>query len=346
MELSTDTAPDSPDDNPDDTPVVAVIVINWNGWRDTAVCIRSLSMLGRTNTLIVVVDNASSDDSLEQLKSLKYDFKLIESPANLGFAGGCNLGARVAQDLGADYLFFLNNDAFVEATSLSRLLETSYQLRDDAVLGPLVRHSPSKAIQFLGSRQSPIYGTPEWYSTEEMAYEKAPELIESDFIFGAALFIPAGIWKKVGDFDERYFLNYEETDWCYRAREQGHKSFVLKSAVVYHKGSASIGGLESPLQIYFMQRNSLLFCRTYGTPRQRWRSYRNAANHIYHRFQVARKKFGLRAGLVDPPVRARLLGLQAYLFGSFGDCPEVVRKLALKYKELIAEEELTQGQGN
>ena len=315
---------------------VAVILINWNGWKDTITAIKSIEACVFKSWKIFVVDNASSDDSVSRLRDLGPNCILLESKENLGFAGGCNLAARVAEEHGIPYLFFLNNDAKVEPETLSHLVRTSRTLNNDAVLGAVVRYFPSGEIQFLGSSRSSLYGTPDWYPGLETELCRHGDLIETDFVFGAAMFVPTSLWKTLGSFDEKYFLNFEETDWCYRASDSGHRCLIVKSAIVHHEANLSIGGFESPIQIYFMQRNRLLFCERHGTPRQIWRAYRNAFNHLIDRFSQARRATDTQRSIKNLQFLATLLAVKDYALRRFGDCPGIVRKLARDYRDLQA----------
>jgi GT2 family glycosyltransferase len=139
---------------------------------------------------VFIVDNASVDDSVSKLSDLGPNCILLESKDNLGFAGGCNLAAQVAKEQGIPYLFFLNNDAKVESETLSNLVETCRTLNNDAILGAIVRYFPSGELQFLGSSRSSLYGTPDWYPGLESELCRRGDLIETDFVFGAAMFVP------------------------------------------------------------------------------------------------------------------------------------------------------------
>jgi GT2 family glycosyltransferase len=330
-ESQTESPPPAGDDSS-----VAVILINWNDWKDTIAAIESIEASDFKSWKVFIVDNASVDDSVSKLSDLGPNCILLESKDNLGFAGGCNLGAQVAKEQGIPYLFFLNNDAKVESETLSHLVGTSRTLNNDAILGAVVRYFPSGEIQFLGSSRSSLYGTPNWYPGLESELCRHGDLIETDFVFGAAMFVPTNLWKTLGSFDEKYFLNFEETDWCYRASDSGHRCLIVKSAIVHHKANSSIGGFESPIQIYFMQRNRLLFCERHGTPRQIWRAYRNAFNHLIDRFSQARRATDTHRSMKNLQFRATILAVKDYVLRRFGDCPDIVRKLARDYRDLEA----------
>src|SRR2546425_7090973 len=127
---------------------VAIIVLNWNGWRDTVQCLTSLKKLSYPNVRIVVVDNRSTDDSVSQIRQAFPDEAIIEVEKNLGFAGGCNVGIRHALEAGAEYVWLLNNDTTVDARALGAMVEMADA---DAKLGAVgsAIYSTAEAIRLL-----------------------------------------------------------------------------------------------------------------------------------------------------------------------------------------------------
>jgi GT2 family glycosyltransferase len=186
---------------------VAVILINWNGGCLSAEAYRSLLKSEFQQWMLIIVDNASTDDSLIHLRGLGGpEVHIIESPSNLGFSGGCNLALAAAKKLGVEFVFFLNNDSTVTPSTLGTLVSASNSLRNSAVLGSVVRYSDSGSLQFFRAVSSSIFGVPEFDQPNEERLSAQKDLIESDFIFGAALFAPMSIVSSVGRFDERFFL--------------------------------------------------------------------------------------------------------------------------------------------
>lgn len=315
---------------------VGVVLVNWNGWRDTIEAYESVRASTHEDWVVIAVDNASTDESAEQLRKVQERFHLVENPTNAGFAGACNVAVEKARSLGLDYVFFLNNDALVRSATIERLIEASRALGDTAVLGSVVRYEETGELQFYGSRESEMWGAPRWLPPVEACFEEAPDLIESDFIFGAALFSPMRLIDQTGAFDERFFLNYEETDWCYRARRAGIPCFVVKAALTQHKGSASLGPLAGPMQTYFLVRNELLFTETHASRLQLMRVYKKALKHSLLRLEDAfKRRRGLRFKL-DSSSRAYFLAIRDYAFRRFGDCPPRVRQLAKEFRAELA----------
>ena len=272
------------------------------------------------------MDNASSDDSAVKLAEQLPTADIILNPRNAGFSGGCNIGMKRALSLGYDYVFLLNNDATADPLCLAELVRASAQLNDGAILGAAVKFADSGQYQFIGSATASATGLPKWLAPEN--FEPSALMIESDFIFGAAFFIPTAILRSVGLMDERFFLNYEETDLCFRARQQGAKCYVVPSAVVFHQSGATLGDLDSPLQAYFLVRNELLFAEKHSTLRQRLFLYKRRLRLYFLMIKNSAKS------RTPPDLRTRSMGyaIRDYALRRFGDCPEAVRRYAAEHR--------------
>ncbi len=304
-------------------PLVGVVTVNWNSWKDTVESIGSVAASGYPDVAHIIVDNASRDDSVEQLGLRLPQALLIASNVNTGFAGGCNLGIAKAIELGCRYVYLLNVDAQVRPQTLSRLVEASAELGDTAALGSVLKYVDSGKYQFFGSRTGAKTGYPVWYDEAVDSALLDEPLIETDFIIGAALFAPTRLFNEVGLFDERFFLNFEETDWCYRVRAAGFGCFMAPGSVVMHKANGTVGSIEAPLQTYFCLRNELLFLDKHATLAQRLGAYRRLG------FQLCRRVVKtLLARRIELRTRAIFLAARDYLLKRFGDCPDEIRTYA------------------
>jgi GT2 family glycosyltransferase len=308
------------------TELVAV-VLNWNGWQHTIEACKSLGTHVGSDFKIIIVDNASTDGSVARLRSAVPQAELIVNSVNEGFAGGCNVGLRRALEMGCDYVFLINNDAVVTSNAIAELVAASKRLNDAAILGSVVRYMGSREYQFFGSKSTQPLLEPKWFEFPRDKHLLELSLIETDFVMGAALFVPVKILRKIGFFDERFFLTYEDVDLCYRARESGVRCGIVTSSTIYHHGSASLGPEIGPLRTYFLTRNELLFVEKHGRWQHRVRLYYLRVRRLFWR---ALK--GLVGGaLSDPSMKAMLLGFRDYGLRHFGDCPDAVRRYAKSY---------------
>src|SRR4051812_48555304 len=128
-----------------DQPFVYIVLLNWNGWQDTLECMRSLYRMEYQNWHIVVVDNGSSNDSVERLKEIFPEVSIMETKKNLGFAAGNNVGIRDALANKADYVFVLNNDTTVSPNTISQFVEFAEKHPEAALMGPSIdRRNPQR----------------------------------------------------------------------------------------------------------------------------------------------------------------------------------------------------------
>jgi GT2 family glycosyltransferase len=308
--------------------MIGVVIVNWNRAQDTVAAYQSLIPSTFEDWRLYVVDNASSDDSAAVLdRDLGAKATLILNDSNAGFSGGCNLGVARALADGATHIFLLNNDATVLPCTLERLIGESLAEGDRAVLGCAVKHFGTDTYQFFGSHTASKFGTPLWFEDDELE-KLASRVIESDFVLGAALFAPARIWREIGDLDDRFYLNYEEADWCYRAREAGFACYVVPAAVVLHRVGASIGPTNGPMQAYFLSRNELLFARRHATLSQINRLFARSLSNL---LKTAIKDL-IRFRNLAAPTKAHARGLYDFVCGRFGDCPALIRKFAADHR--------------
>jgi len=310
----------------------AVIIVNWNGWRDTLEASASLIKWGGPNVKLILVDNASTDDSVVRIRKQLPAEELITNSINAGFAGGCNLGIRRALELGCKYIFLLNNDAVVGPRTISELITASKQLSDGAILGSVVRYTNFRGYQFFGSQRVEATGQPKWFEYAGDQAQLTCPLIDSDFILGAALFAPSEVFRNVGDFDERFYLTYEDVDLCYRARARGIRCFVVTSSEVEHCASASMGPVTAPLQTYFLTRNELLFIEKHCNRSLRLVMHAHRLTRLIWKIWQA----SIARRLTDPSTIAMICGFRDYGLRRFGDCPRRIRIYATAYGTAIS----------
>ena len=330
-----------------DRPKVAVILLNWNGKEDTLECLASVKQLDYTSYEIVLVDNGSTDDSVNAILKQHPDVTLLQTGMNLGYAGGNNVGINWALEKDADYILLLNNDTIVATNLLSAFVSAAKLLPSGSILGAKIYfYDKPDTLWFAGGRWRNESNSFEHIGCGQPDSDEFNHKIEVDYITGCALFANAATFKEIGLLDDTFFLTYEETDWCYRAKAKGHKCIVIPEAKLWHKVSSSFGGADSPLVNYFMTRNKLLWAKKHlsflirmelfqdgllsfqGILLPAW-IWTNAdlplGKKILWCFSTWVKT--IKRNLANPMNQSTLFGLRDYYLGTLGDCPYPVRKL-------------------
>jgi GT2 family glycosyltransferase/glycosyltransferase involved in cell wall biosynthesis len=237
-------------------PKVSVVLVNFRGIDDTLNAIKSIQETNypKDQIEIVVVDNASGDNSVEKLKSLGNKIVLVESNENLGFASGVNLG--VSKSTG-EIIGLLNNDAKCDANWITAAVESLLEDQDIASVA-------SKVLTWDGSAVDFVDGSLTWYGMgyKREALKPTEEIIDfkREVLFGtgSALFFKKDIFEKVGGFDERFFMFYEDVDLGWRLNLLGYKVIYEPKSIAFHKHHASIDKFGKYYENFLLERNALM----------------------------------------------------------------------------------------
>lgn len=252
-----------------EAPSVGIVVVNYNSRAFVGAFLDSISRVEYPTAHLIVVDSASSDDSLCEIERRRPDDVIIRSEENVGTAGGNNLGARACLDQGLDYILFLNDDTTHEPGFIRMLVEAA-----DArtITVPRILYSEDHRListhagDFdwdLGLFRNTYHGRPDGPATR-----KRRSLQTASF---CCLLMPAQAFRDAGPLDERFFMYYEETDLLKRALDKGYRLLYVPEAVVYHRESASSGGgWMTPFKLYYATRNRPYLVRKHARSRVRY----------------------------------------------------------------------------
>lgn len=249
-------------------PLVFTIVLNWNGLADTRECLASLLKASYSNNRVLVVDNGSDADEAGAIqREFGEAVQVLRNPSNLGFAGGMNAGIQRALEEGADYVLLLNNDVTVDPAFLAAMLQTAQRHPDFAAASPRAyfRDQP-QVIYSTGGRVSLWTGTARQMGRGQPDRGQFEQEQARDYADGVCMLMSRDAIQRVGLLDESYFMYWEETDWCFRARRHGLRCYYSPSAKVWHRAARSLSPTDE--YHYQYQRNALLFVRKNGKPLQ------------------------------------------------------------------------------
>ncbi|GFE61331.1 glycosyltransferase family 2 protein [Geobacter sp. AOG2] len=249
-------------------PLVYIIIVNWNGLADTVECLESLRSIDYSNYRVVVVDNASSDNTVEVIK-LKYpDVFLIINSENLGFARANNRAISFALSHKADFIFLLNNDTIVKPDIVSRLLQAHSVLTNPGLLGcKIYYYDEPETIQYCGGILE-YFPELKGYHGEEGCIDDGgyDDITVTDFVTGCAMFGSRQLWENIEGFDENFFMYWEDSELSLRVRNMGSFNYVIPSAILYHKVGSSTGRRDHPLNWFYWSRNRIYFAKKHNIP--------------------------------------------------------------------------------
>lgn len=235
---------------------VAIIILNWNAYKDTVECLKSLEHLTYPYFHVFLVDNASQDGSFDNLqqdyKDGKFNLSItfIQTGANLGFAGGNNVAIKEVYNQGYQYFWLLNNDTVVDPNALTPLVETLEGDKQVGIVGSKIYYYGTNKIWFVGGKVNTWTGLTKHIGIKEEDIGQYDQVKEVDYITGCSLFFRRELLKTVGYMSEDYFLYYEETEWNIRVKQKGWKVLYNPSSIVFHKVSASSGGEDKQAPPY------------------------------------------------------------------------------------------------
>jgi len=240
-------------------PLVSIVTINYNNTKVTLELLLSISECTYKNVQVIVVDNGSVEDPTDKINAKFPQVEVIRSEKNLGFSAGNNLGLRKANGV---LIFFVNNDTLFAENLIEELIKPFFEIKNLGIVSPKVIYYESpNLLQYAGSTDiNPLTGRNKVIGQGQADNDSLFPSGVTYFAHGAAMIIRKNLLKKIGGFPDVYFLYYEELDYSIRLRRAGYKIYYNNNAVIYHRVSYSVGE-ESPLKVYYMTRNRILFMR-------------------------------------------------------------------------------------
>jgi GT2 family glycosyltransferase len=243
-------------------PKVLILILIYNGLSNTIECLESLNMLSFQNYHILIVDNDSRDGSVQYLREHYPETIVIENHTNLGYAAGNNVGINYFLDHDYTHLLIINNDITVEPMLIDTLLVDLANDSTAGVIGPVnYSYYNHQTVLFnyahldLRKYRYQFFNT---VATSDFG------IIATDYVNGACMLLKREVLEQIEAFDAEFFLYWEETDLCFRAKQAGYRCYTSQNTFIYHKEGASIKQRYSEIRMYYMTRNRLRFFKKNG----------------------------------------------------------------------------------
>jgi len=282
---------------------IAVILLNYNSSVDTIALYQQVKSFYK-GISIFVIDNNSKKEGREKLISEIDREILILNSKNSGYAGGNNIGIKKAIEVGAEYVLILNPDISIEKETLPVLLQTIQQNMNIAAVGPRICYSDKKEQIYSDGgviiKEKGYYTTHINYNKFTSEVEDSLLINEVDYVNGSAMLINVLALEKIGLMREDFFLYFEETEWCLRAKDNGLRLLTNRGAKAYH-----ISSLKGKMYRFYMVRNRILLSKLRGDYYKR--TLRIVGKSLFNELKQSFKKKRLS--------KNTLYGVKGYLFG-------------------------------
>lgn len=250
-------------------PLVISVILNTNRRDDTLECLASLQQSTYKNHRIIVLDNHSTDDSVEAIRTSFPSVQIIELTENRGYAGNNNVGIQAALDQRADWVLVLNEDTILAPDCLEKMVALGESDPQIGMVGPMVyHHDEPDVIQSAGGFMNRHWEAGHWGKDEkDRGQFSEPRSVE--WLTGCSILVRRAVIEQVGMLDEKFFIYFEETEWCVRARKGGWLLIHLPQAKLWHKG-VKRDYKPKPSFTYYCTRNRFYMLRKHHAPLTAW----------------------------------------------------------------------------
>ena len=244
-------------------PSVAIAILNWNGRHFLETLLPSLSRITYPNYTIYIIDNNSSDDSVDYVTTHFPQVKIILLNDNYGFAGGYNKGLQHAEE---DYYLMMNSDVEIDLPFLEPMVNMMQVDKNIAVCQPKIRSLIHKNLfEHAGAAGGMIdvLGYPfcrgRIFNTVEEDKGQYDQSVQIFWATGTCCLIRKDAYRQIGGMYEYYFMHMEEIDMCWRLNSLGWKIMYCPQSLIYHLGGGSLS-YQSPKKTYYNFRNNIVMC--------------------------------------------------------------------------------------
>ncbi len=277
---------------------IVLVIVNWNGYIDTQKCLASITKLRipeNTSLETIIVDNGSTDISVQRLSNGFPWATILTLDENLGFTGGNNIGIQYAMKSGADYIWLLNNDTVVHQNALS--LIDAFKDPTVGIAGSKIYFAPGHefyASRYKKSQRGKVFwfagGLIDWENmyashkgVDEVDSGQYDQIVDTPFVTGCSMMIKREVVDRIGLLDDRFYLYLEDLDFGLRAKSQGFTLVYYPNSVIWHINAGSSGGVGNEIHDYYITRNRLWIGMKYAPIRTKFALFREAFRFLSER---------------------------------------------------------------
>jgi GT2 family glycosyltransferase len=248
-------------------PKVTIIVLNYIHWESTVACVRSLLLSTYQNYEIILIDNASPNDSEVQLRKLFPGLVFFQTGNNLGYTGGINYGIKRVLEGDSEYILVINPDTTVEKDLLVHLVASMIKNPTAAIAGGTIYYSDdTNRIWYAGGKLVPWKGYAEHFTTLVNNADASTDR-QVTFVTGCLMLLRVSALRNIGLLDDRFFMYLDDIEYSSRVRRFGYELLYVPEAKIFHK---IIGHDEAVYKLYYSVRNRFLLIKTAFSGLSRW----------------------------------------------------------------------------
>lgn len=293
-------------------PKVFVLILNYNGKNLLSECLPSVLAMDYPEFEVLVIDNGSSDGSAAYLQTEFPEVQTLAIGSNVGYSRGFNFGMERAAALGAEYFLIMNNDTVIDRGALRALVEAATtNERAGFVTGKVYFYDKPGILQTVGKPEEPILWSGcdvGWFEQDVGQHDCLAERVSVDHVY---VLVSRKMYDKVGGYDPNFFLVWTEWDWAIRAKKAGWRVYYTPAAKLWHKLSASFGGLGNPINEYFLYRDQMVVLAKHAGFKRSTRYFAWAGAHLVKRL------IGALIQLNPRILRQRLARFLGFLAGAW-----------------------------
>ena len=240
------------------TPHIKILILNWNGKHLLKPCLDSVTAIDYSNFSVMVVDNGSSDGSLEIVTENYSTVEILALDQNYGFAGGYNRCFAQLKDEPSEFILLLNNDTEVDVNILNSFTQAKEQFGDNQIYGGKIYYQCNpKKIWYAGGKVNIKWGYISHRGIRKQDSSEFSNSMQTDYVTGCCLFTSMEVINKLNGFDKRFKMYGEDVDLCLRAKVAGINCYYWPDAILWHHISASIKNIYK-IKKYYLKLLAIL----------------------------------------------------------------------------------------